>query len=286
MARWLYDESAVRNYVDIDLLVSRGDSGVTENVLTAAGFESSGMEIALPHGRRPHANTWIRNRDGLMVDVHDTLPGLGVSAESAWAILGVGTGTILVGGAEVEMLNEPARALLVALHAGHHGVADSQAVEDLRRALTQLPDDTWGQALVLANQLGAAPGFAAGLGLFGEGRYQAERLGLPVVTSIETILRANSAPELALSLDWLLRARGFRVRCRLIARRLAPLPSILRGRSRLARSGTAGLVTAYALQPVWLAGHAVPAMRAWLGALSETRKTSSSQRDKAEKPLV
>jgi len=183
-----------------------------------------------------------------------------------WAELAADTETMNVGGTEVEVLGEPARALLVALHSAHHGIEDDQALGDLARAVEQLPFGTWAEAAALAERLDATLPFAAGLRLVPAGDDLASRLGLPVETSVEVLLRASSAPELALSLDWLLQARGFRARSRLILRKLCPPASVLRGRSELARRGRLGLAASYLLQPLWLSWHAIPALRAWLAA--------------------
>jgi Uncharacterised nucleotidyltransferase len=271
LSRWLYDKASPRDYVDIDLLLAQEDFGRLGAILTRAGFGPSLAEVALPHGRIPHADTWQRGSDGLMVDLHRTLPGVGTKPKTVWTALAADTEAMSVDGAQVEVLSPWARALLVALHAAHHGVADPQPLEDLARALAQLPETTWLKAAALAERLQAIPALAAGLRLLPEGGLLADRQGLPVAASVETILRSSSAPELALSLDWLTRAPGLRAKVRLIARRIVPPVSVLRGRSRLARRGTIMLVAAYAIQPFWLAWHAVPALRAWLAARKRVR---------------
>lgn len=272
VARWLYDQGDLRGYVDIDLLVSKGDWIMATNVLRDSGFEPSGAEVALPYGRRPHAETWIRERDGLMVDLHSTLPGVGVSRESAWTVLSANTLSTTVGGVELETLSESGRALLVVLHAAHHGCRNTQAMSDLTRALARVADPTWHVAVALAQRLDAVPALAVGLRLLPRGIRLAGALELPVASSTETILRANSAPELALSFDWLMRTPGFGARSRLILRRLVPAVSVLRGRSKLARRGCVGLLASYALQPFWLSLQATPALRAWLSARKETER--------------
>jgi hypothetical protein len=271
LARWLYDDDALRSYVDVDLLVPHDEVDAASKVLSASGFTLSLEEVSLPHGRRPHAETWVRASDGIMVDLHSTLPGLGVAPDAVWTVLAGDTGRMVVGGSEVEVLREPARALLVALHAAHHGVKDAQALDDLSRALDKVPEPTWREAAALAEQLDAVPALAAGLRLSPEGSRLAADLGLPVEASVETILRASSAPELALSLDWLMRAPGLRARARLIARKFAPPPCVMRARSRLARRGRVGFAAAYLVHPFGLAWRAGPALYAWLAARSRSR---------------
>jgi len=263
MARWLYDDELLRAYVDIDFLVPPADLRAATRLVADAGFELSLREVALPHGRRPHGGMWIRADDGANVDLHETLPGVGVPPGEVWAALEHDTETLVVGRAELEVLAEPARALLVVLHAAHHGVEDEQALADLSRALVRLPESTWREASVLAARLEAIPAFASGLTLLPDGSLLAAALELPDASTVETRLRAASAPELALSFDWLVRAPGVRARTRLVWRRLAPSAGVMKARSPLARRGPVGLAAAYVVNPVRLAWHAVPALRAW-----------------------
>ena len=118
----------------------------------------------------------------------------------------------------------------------------------------------------MADRLDAVPAFAVGLRLLPEGARVADTLELPDESTTELRLRASSAPELALSLDWLVQAPTFRARARLVWRRLAPPPGVMRARSNLARRGPLGLAAAYAVNPVMLCWHGIPALRAWLGA--------------------
>jgi hypothetical protein len=274
VARWLYrDDPAVRSYVDVDLLVSVGSFPRVTAVLSELGFELSLAEVALPHGRRPHAETWERPGDGFMVDLHSTLPGVGVAPELAWRVLAADTAAMTVGGAEVEVLGEPARALLVALHAAHHGVKEGQTREDLSRALAQVPVETWGAAYRVAERLKAIEALSSGLRLLPAGAELASELGLPVADSVEAVLRAGSAPELALSFDWLVNAPSSRARARLIARKLVPPAGVLKARSPLARRGPAGLVVAYAVNPFVLAWRGGPALRAWVEARREAHSS-------------
>jgi len=55
-----------------------------------------------------------------MVDLHRSLPGVKV-AESVWHLLAADTETLSIGGVDVQVLGEPARALLVALTRGTTG---------------------------------------------------------------------------------------------------------------------------------------------------------------------
>ncbi len=253
VAQWLYRPDEVRGYLDVDVLGHPADLDRARGVLATKGLELSFLEAALPHGRRPHAEAWVNPQSGLSVDLHETLPGVAVDPSAAWLILTERKDLIEVAGLPLTQLAEPARTLVVALHAAHHGVDDEQALADLARALDRVERPTWRLAADLADRLRAAAAFAAGLRLLASGRELADALELPTTRSIETILRAGSAPELSLSLDWLVQTRGFRPRAVLILRKLAPPHEVLMARSRLAQRGRWGLALAYAIQPLHLA---------------------------------
>ncbi len=59
----------------------------------------------------------------------------------------------------VEIPNEAARCLIVALHAAQHGVGAAQTLHDLERALATAGEDVWVRALELAVAVGAETPF-------------------------------------------------------------------------------------------------------------------------------
>ena len=266
LAGWLYGRDEFRDYGDVDFLVSPEHRLRARDVLRQLGFELSLVEVPLPHGRQPHAETWMRPDGGVEIDLHRTLPGLQAPYEKVWLLLSARTETIESVGATLEIMNGPARAFLVALHAAHHGIKVTQTLEDLDRALLVVSPEDWRLAALLADDLEALEPFAAGLRLSPIGRAVAADLRMPAVESVEVALRASSAPELALSLDWLVRTRGLSPRARLVIRKLAPSPGVLKARSSLARRGWIGLLSAYAVRPIWLVWHGIPAFRAWRAA--------------------
>jgi hypothetical protein len=178
-------------------------------------------------------------------------------------VLAAETETISVGGASVAILDAPGRALVVALHAAHHGVHVEKPLDDLARALELLPAPAWEAASALAARLDAMPAFSTGLRLLPRGCEVASRLELPVDRSTETILRASSPPPMALGFDWLAATPGLRAKARLVARKIVPDAAFMRAWSPLARRGRAGLVAACGWRLVWLAWHAAPGLRAW-----------------------
>ena len=102
---------------------------------------------------------------------------------------------MVVGEAEIAVLVEPARALLVALHAAHHGVEDEQALEDLARAVDRVPESTWRAAALWPIASTLSPPSRVGLRLLPEGSRLADTLELPDESTTELRLRASSAPE-------------------------------------------------------------------------------------------
>src|SRR4051794_18693820 len=73
MARWLYDDLEIRPYSDADLLVSASRRRRSEHALAGLGYA-----LRHPEGEKhlisgPHAQTWYRQRDGAMIDLHHSL---------------------------------------------------------------------------------------------------------------------------------------------------------------------------------------------------------------------
>jgi hypothetical protein len=119
----------------------------------------------------------------------------------------------------------------------------------------------------LAARIDASEAFAAGLRLLPDGEQLAEELALPAVYSVETLLRAESAPPMSLGFDWLARTPGARRKLALVLGKLVPDKEFMRAWSPLAgRRTKSGLALAYAWRPLWLIWHSVPGFRAWLAA--------------------
>lgn len=260
VARWLYDSSTARVYGDSDLLVSPGDFDPAQETIAALGYRPHGEQ--LPGDRPWTARYFVRPADGTAVDLHLTLTGIETSPSRAWTILSEQTEAMRLRGVDIEVLNEPARALHIALHAADHGIHTPRPLEDLSAALAALHDHVWRQAASLASQLEATAAFAAGLRLNPEGAEVAARLGLPPNSSVEVALRATPSVGHALGLKWLLETPGLRGKAALLRQKLAPPPAYMRTCSVLASRGTGGLVLAYLWRPLHLAGSALPAFLA------------------------
>ncbi|MFL5782752.1 MAG: nucleotidyltransferase family protein, partial [Thermoleophilaceae bacterium] len=179
LRRALYGEAAHRPYVDTDLLVSPRDVTRAGDVLTRLGFA-----LVLDHRdhgwvTEPHAQEWGRAPHG-HVDLHWLLPGCTVDGDRSWEILSAHVEPIEVAGIEVQAPTPAAIALIVALHAAHHGTTKRQPLDDLDLAVQRLGAEAWRAAAALADELGATEAFAAGVRLGPGGAALAGSLGLAV----------------------------------------------------------------------------------------------------------
>jgi hypothetical protein len=176
-----------------------------------------------------------------------------------------------LGGASVEVPRADARLLLLALHAAQHGAREPQPLRDLARALDIGTRAEWRDAASLATPLGAEAAFAAGLGLLEPGQTLREEFRLSASPTVESALRATTAPALTLGLDWLVRLPGVRARLGFVVRKAFPPAGFMRTWSPLARRGRLALAAAYLWRPLWLLGRAGPAIRALRRARKESR---------------
>jgi hypothetical protein len=269
LARWLYDSQSARLAVDVDLLVAVADRSAAEAVLAELGYRAFPSNVA---GKEiKHAQHWDRDLNPISVDLHLTLPGVGVSSEDAWIVLSQNTEPLLVGGIEVEVLAPAARAMHVALHAAQHGPGFEGPMEDLERALGRLPPEIWDEAAALALRLNAESMFEAGLGLRDHGRQILARLGRSGPTTVEVALRATTPPDLALGFHQLASRPGLRPKLAFVARKTVPPAAWMRSCVPLARRGRLGLAGAYLLRPFWLLRRAGPGFRAWRRAVRDAR---------------
>jgi len=220
-ARWLYEPSDGRIYSDADILIPP-PLRAAEPVLEASGFKRNRPAAV-------HAMSWERASDVASVDLHHSFYGVGVDDATAWAVLAYHTEPMEIGGIEVAVLDLPARALIVALHAAA-GNRRNRVVRDLQRALDRLPTELWIGASRLAVELDAAVPFAAGLRSLPAGRKLSSELGLPEIST--TWVRRSGADRqvlgIALWLEWIALLPTTRAKVRFVARSLFPEPAIVR----------------------------------------------------------
>ena len=254
IARQLYAVDEVRAYGDVDLLVAPNDRDRAEHALRELGFAPLVEEAEL-RGHRPlHATEWVA-RDGISVDLHVTISGAEARPQRVWDALRPHAVPLELGEAEADALDAVAIALLVALHAAHHGAGYERFRVELGRALDRLSEQRWAEAAALAERIDATPAFAAGLALDPRGAELVATLGLAGQRTVDVTLRASGPPPLALGLEWLSRTPGLRAKAGLVVRTTFPAPGALRAWRPRARRGRSSLVLAYATHPFWLAWH-------------------------------
>jgi Uncharacterised nucleotidyltransferase len=270
IASWLYAERELRTYSDCDVLIAPYAVEAAEAVLGSLGFRPLFDDRRMPAWWREHASTW-GDDERLTVDLHRTLPGVGVNAAATWGALSADAGVVVVAGHPARTLALPARALHVALHAAQHGVGWPRPIEDLERALAASEDELWLSAAALARTLQATDAFVAGLCLAPAGEELAARLGLPPVRSVDVELRATSPPPVALGLEQVARADGTRARAEIVWRKFVPPPSFIRHWDPRAGRSRSSLLRAYLRRPLWILRRAPRALYVWRRARRSVR---------------
>jgi hypothetical protein len=223
IADWLYP-GELRPYVDADLLVSPDQVMRAAAVLKDLGFGPFDRHVS------PHAHPWIRGSDGAQVDLHVTIWGPHRPAQRVWEELRRAVEVRRIAAIHVRVLNQPARALHVVLHAAQHRENRPQTREDLRRAIDGAPLEAWLEAEMLADRLWALGEMADGLLLEPAGQELLECL--PLVRAAAMV--NHKQIPLAIGFTRMSEARGWRAKARvfsgafardLLASEDAPAPS-------------------------------------------------------------
>ena len=271
-ARWLYGGDDRRAYADFDVLVRPADLQAAERLLAELGFEPGVDERDRPGWARSHGVAWLRRRDGALVDLHRTLPEVGVDPERVWLTLSSNVETLVVAGHPATALTIPGRAFHLALHAAHHGAEMAKALVDMERAVARTDEATWREAAGLAAQLDATLAFAAGVRMVPGGRRLADALALPTAQPVNLVLRASNAPLAAHGLNEIAGAKDWHARLSVVRRKVVPPAAFVRTWSpSLARHGPLGLALAYAWRPLWVLGRAPAGFMAWRTARRRAR---------------
>ena len=240
VAHWL-GADVVRAYGDCDLLVPPTHAEAAEGLLAGLGFEGLDPSDWWTRG----AWMWRRNHDGAQVDLHYGLAGADAGGERIFAVLAAHTTSLQRARTEVTILDRPATAFVLALHAAHHGRAEAKPLRDLDLAVERFEPAVWSAAASLAATLEATPAFATGLRLLAAGAGLADDLALPSGRPVTVALAAASAPGQAFVLDHLAQRRGARAKAVFLARRLVPPAVWMRTCYPLARRGRLGLAAAH-----------------------------------------
>ena len=274
---WLEPGGPGRASVDVDVLVSAEQLDAAAAALGTLGYERA---VLLPdEPGREHARVWIA-AGRVPVEVHWSL--VGADESKVWEVLSRETETAVLLGDEVEIPNEAARCVIVALHAAQHGIGQPVIFHDLEKALVISGVETWRRALELASAIGGATPFAGALSLTPRGRELLRELGAtaPVLGERQALSLLTPAPT-SRGFYFLARERGARAKTAFLLSKLVPSPGFMRLRYPLARRKPLGLATAYVMRPFWLARWAPAGLRAWLRArrLAEASRANAPERE-------
>jgi hypothetical protein len=203
------------------------------------------------------------------VELHDRLWG---TRGDDWKVLARETEPVTLAGETVEVPNEAARCLVVALHAAHHGVGRDETLYDLERAIAVADRRSWTRAAEIARAVQGEAAFAAALGLVssGERLRAALRLDEPGLTDGVALYLATPRPGAA-GFYWLSRQNGGRARARFVLRKLVPPADFMRAKHPYARRGRRQLFAVYLYRAFWLARWAIPGLLEWRRIRSTTR---------------
>jgi hypothetical protein len=265
--RRLYPEGVRRRYEDVDLFVAPPELDAATAVLLELGYRMRlperwlGVRLTeLPE----HAIELSRRGPGAAdIDLHWTIHWARVPPELVWSELSAGTERITVAGIELEVLGGAAQAVVVALHAVQHGRYVPKPLDDLRHALDRLDAEVWREAARIAQRLGAAEPFAAGLRMLPDGASLAERLALTQSEPTEVQLLRDGEALIALVLEQFLAERSFRARARLAWAKLLPPPDYIRMGYPIAHTGPLGLARGYLQRVRRLTRRTPAALAAW-----------------------
>ena len=156
--RWLAPAGVQRASVDVDLLVDPLDVDAAGKALAAAGYS---REPEVTPGVEHHAHRWTAG-SRVPIEVHWNL--WGTDPTRVWQVLAGETEPTDVLGEMVEIPNEPARCLIVALHAAHHGAGEEAPLDDLESAISVAPRAAWKRAAALAAATGGGGRVRCGIG--------------------------------------------------------------------------------------------------------------------------
>jgi hypothetical protein len=279
-----------RTYSDVDLMVAAGDLAPAHRVLVQRGFGPVvGDDAVRSPSLDPTAGLWdelgchaipYHRAEGLpgWVDLHRTLWR---TQTTLWDVLSDRTDRLHVGGRELEVPVLAGRALIVALHALHHRLANpdvlpaGKALEDLRRAVAGADLALWRETARMATSVGEEIQLAGALRLVPGGQELAARLGLPVGEAADRAMRTLLVMR-GSRYERLARTADLRARVRLVVRALFPSRDLICSRYPRARRGRVGLASGYA---AWLSIviRRVPSgLRAWRRARADTQAANSA----------
>jgi hypothetical protein len=267
---WLAPADPPRASVDVDLVVDPAQADAAGKELFDRGYR---VVPEVTPGVGHHAVVWAAPGQ-VPVELHDRLWG---TRGDDWKVLARETEVVTLAGQTLEIPNEAARCLVVALHAAHHGVGKVATLYDLERAVAVAERTSWERAASLAREVDAEAAFAAGLGLVPSGERLCAALGLRAPTLNDGLALDIATPNAgAAGYYWFSRQKGVRARARFVLRKLVPQADFMRFKHPYARRGKTQLALVYVYRPFWLARRAIPGFLEWRRIRSKARTDNTT----------
>jgi hypothetical protein len=259
-------EAGERAYTDCDLLVSEDDRAAIETELRALGYR--------PITALSSAQHWRRAADGAEIDLHLTLVGPRAADAVSWRALVAHRCMLDLEGTPVRALDQPATALVIALHAAQHGAVVPHTLIDLEHALGRWNVEVWRGAVTLATELDALVAFRQGLTMVDAGILRLRELGLEPALSIRSSLRRRGI-ELP---NYLFESVPLRRRLKILRRRMAPSRTeMAANHDSRAEHSTPRLVEVHVRRLVRLPRRVAQLASGWKRALEDVRAFRRSQ---------
>lgn len=272
LASWLY-EGEIRPYGDVDLLVDPGNRDLAARILADDGYRHR-LEGAADSEIGAYEIELVKP-GGACIDLHHSLLGVSAGPARCWEVLSRRTVSMVVGGATVQVLDEPSRAMHLALHVAQNGPIDRKAVDDLERGLRRLPVELWRDAVDVARELDALEALSGGLRVTEAGTRLADRLGVAPPRDVALLLRIASAPQEALQIQNLVEADSLGRRLRLVGRKLWPTTAYMRTQLPGQPAAPLALVVARLVRIAGLPAKFAVALRSWRHARQTSRRSAS-----------
>lgn len=280
IARALYSDGIPRSYLDCDLLIQEEQFAIVRERLRTLGF-AEGTLVGDARGRRPiHAEEWVRT-DGINVDLHRWVWGAVPDSARVWSIFRPRAQSMVISGETLLVPDQPTLAVLIVLHAAHHGAGMEQPMMDLDRALDLIPTASWAEAAQVASDIEATTAFARGLSLSPKAHQVASEIGVELRRGPSEVLREELPPPFALHFEWMSKQSGMRAKLQSVREALFPSRETLRLRQK------DSFIAAYAAHLWRLLVHAPRGYIAWRRAKAlAARNRSGFQTKKRKKPPI
>lgn len=241
--RYLYAAAPEqRTYSDVDLLVSPDRFDAAQAALATAGYRwrCDGLR---PDESPDYETSWHAAELDITVDLHRGFHGVGDN-QAFWTAVWAERAHLEVARLTVDVPGPVATAMMVALHAAAPATS-AKPLRDLVSAIGVFDPLTWSDAATVAERVGAAGSFRAGLELVEEGRAVAAGLDLRAPVTADHWLAGRRSSRVSVHLAAVLQPSGAGGRMRFVLSKTFPSRAFLRLHDPRVRGGRVALARGY-----------------------------------------